>query len=376
MRAPTFLILCILAGIIIGYAAYLLLLQPPQVSDVPSDNGSIMGSQEEPVEKSVSIIIIQAPDCSLCLEGALLEQAKILMIQHNSLPVKSERELQLSDPEAAALIARYRITELPVVIIEGDAAGDAGLVSNWTGAIGTLEGGALVSRLRFPPYYDLESGGLVGLPDAILIDPYGCTECNPSVQFISALESAPANIVFSDIRYLEEDEAQDLIEDYGITNLPTILINDSGLVPYPIYADLSALGEVEDGWFILRSVPPPYLDLEANRSVRGMVEAIYLEDGSCPDCLDVSALSSYISVSAGLHISREERVDIASDEGIILAEKYNITMVPSLLYSPDAYHYVGFPEAWISQDNTIEEDGWFVFRGQPALGMPYRNISR
>ena len=375
MRAPGFLILCVLAGAILGYAVYALFLHPPPVPEVPHQDDTAPDARRPPEEKSVSLTIIQAPDCSLCVEGSLSEQAKILLIQHNSLPVSRERELEFSDPEAGILISRYGITELPAVIIEGDVENDTDLVSAWTSALGSLEDSALVTRLRFPPYYDLKEGRLVGLPDAIVIKPSGCDECNPPDLFIAALESPPANIVFSDVHYLEEAEAQELIDRYDITSLPALLINESGLAPYPIYADLSRLGETRDGWFILRSVPPPYLDLEGNRSVRGLVEVIYLEDRSCADCLNVSALSAYIAESAGLLISGGEVVDIGSEEGGALMRKYKIAMVPTILYSPDAYYYESFPQAWLSQNNTIEEDGWFVFRGHQTLGMTYRNIS-
>ncbi|MEW6035696.1 MAG: hypothetical protein AB1529_03730, partial [Candidatus Micrarchaeota archaeon] len=129
-------------------------------------------------------------------------------------------------------------------------------------------------------------------------------------------------------------------------------------------------------WYLARNASPPYVDLLDNRSIRGFVDAIYLNDSSCADCFDVASLSDYISQSAGLAVVNSTSYDINSSEGQALASKYNITAVPTVLYSPEASYYPSFTGLWVSQNNTVESDGWFVFRAYPLLsGVTYRNIT-
>ena len=67
--------------------------------------------------------------------------------------------------------------------------------------------------------------------------------------------------------------------------------------------------------------------------------------------------------------------DINSTEGSALIKKYNITEIPTILYSPETSVYPHFAEAWINQSNTVESDGWFVFRAVDKVGEVYQNVS-
>lgn len=64
-----------------------------------------------------------------------------------------------------------------------------------------------------------------------------------------------------------------------------------------------------------------------------------------------------------------------STEGMALIKKYNITAVPTVLYSPDASYYQDFDKVWLYQNSTIASDGWHVFRSFNVIAGKYQNLS-
>ena len=196
----------------------------------------------------------------------------------------------------------------------------------------------MVSRDLPPPYYDTRSGNIVGLLQGIGITPVGCKSCINVSMYFQSLSSQYIGMQFSNISFLDENssQAQELIAAYNITRLPTILLDpNAGL--YPAFTQsIQPSGTVEDnGWFVLRDVVPPYVDLASNRSIRGYVDSINLVNSSCTECFNVSALSSYIADSAGLFVMNTTTYEVNSTEGSMLIKKYNITEIPTILYSPE-----------------------------------------
>jgi hypothetical protein len=328
----------------------------------------------------VNITMIEAPGCDECnMGGAFIEQVKAVLLSSDFLEAGASRSIPLSSPEAAALVSRYNITELPAIIIEGPVERDGMFMQAWGEGIGSVEGGALVSRMPYPPYYDMAQGMVYGLSRSKAVMATGCLECSDPGLFIGTLEGPSFGMVFTSSDYYDADDAEalSLIEKYNITCLPVIMMEAEGASAYPVFGQLSTFGTLEDdGWFVLRDVPPPYIDLADNGSVKGRVHAVFLTDPSCTDCLNVSVLSSYIADSAGLVIVEERFVETNSADGADMISKYNITAVPAILYSPDASYYPGFDEAWLMQNSTKETDGWYVFRAHGLLGdVVYRNIT-
>jgi hypothetical protein len=387
------ILLWLSAGLLLGLALsalFLLPLQPrpeapSQANQLPQNqtpqNNAPPSPPPQAEKKEVNITMIEAPGCDLCnSEGFLLEQTKIVLLQSSALQAGVSRSIPYSSAEASALISKYNITELPAVIIEGPVRTDSEFVSAWQAQIGTLEGAnALVTRFRFPPYYDIRNHTVVGLVEGIGIKASGCLECGDPALFMASLEGGSMAMVFSNQTLYEENdtEAQALLTRYNITKLPALLLSADGASAYPAFSQIKTLGTVEpDGWFVLRDVVPPYIDLTANHTLRGLVHAVYLVNSSCADCFDVASLSLYISGSSGLVLLNETTYETNSTEGSALMKKYNITAVPALLYSSDARYYPDFEDVWKQQNSTVESDGWFVFRAHGLLGdVVYQNVS-
>jgi hypothetical protein len=376
-------ILWLVMGTLFGFAIYFVFLTPAQPSlpmpptNAPQQNDTMPQILET---GAVNITMVDAPGCDICnAEGLMLEQVKTVLLKSEFLSVGTSKRLPGASSEAQALISRYNITTLPAVIIEGEVARDSEFVAAWKESVGSLEGGkALVTRFEYPPYYDLKNKTVVGLTQAIGIKASGCLECGDPGLFISSLESQPISMAFTDSTVYEENDsrAQALIAQYNITKLPVLFLSEGGASAYPVFAQIKPMGTIEDGWFILRDVVPPYVDLADNRSIRGLVKATYLVNSSCADCFNISSLSTYLSQTSGVVIVDEKTYELGSAEGAALREKYNITMVPTLIFSPDVRYYYEFEEVWKNQSNTVEPDGSFVFRAHGLLGsVGYQNVS-
>jgi len=388
------------AGLVLGLAVSLLLAQPAQLgqpaAEPPSGNLSQTGSTPSGSgnatpggngsagsvdgRAAVNITMIDAPDCDACnVGGAMLEQTASLVSNSANLTPGTQLRLNLSSPGAQALVSKYKVTTLPSVIVEGDVGRDSVFVSAWTTNIGTQEGpAALVSRLGYPPFYNVSGGALVGLVDGVGIRASGCLECGDAEIFLTSLEADPVAMAFRNITVYEENDsrAQELISRYNIARLPAILMSQDGVSAYPVYRQIAPMGTEEGGWFVLRQVPPPYIDLAANRTLRGLVNSTLLVNSSCPECFDVASLADYIASNSGMVVAGSQTIEADSAEGIALERKYGLAHVPALIFSSDAQYYYRFSETWKNQTNTIEPDGSFVFRAYGLLGpVYYQNLS-
>jgi hypothetical protein len=395
------LLLWVLSGLVFGSFIYYIILQPaapqnqnqiisappsmqngsPSVQIAPSQNTTpgLNGTTAQKKE-DVRFIVIHAPGCAECVAADdLTNQSITIFNETGKFTAPKIITLDTSSPEAKTLLSQYNITLLPVMIIQGNTSVEPSLVQSWKSSVGSVESdGTLVSRYLPPPYYDTVSGKTAGLVQGIGIAPKDCKSCPNATVYFQSLSGQSIGMAFGSLTMLDENtsQAQDLIRKYNITKLPTILLGPEAAL-YPVFTQsIKTSGTVaDDGWFVLRDVIPPYVDLSTIRSTRGFVDSIHLVNSSCANCVDIAGLSGYIEDSAGLFIVNTTTYETNSTQGSALLKKYNITKIPTLLYSPEVSVYPRFAQAWVKQNNTIESDGWFVFREVDLVGEPYQNVS-
>ena len=377
----------IVAGLaigLIGYFIYSVLAQPVAPPSVPANltvtpPPAQNNTPPAQPQHNVGLIIIAAPSCDDCESASTLADQVVGYLNSSfNITVAPAREVASSTDEAKALIAKYNITQLPALLITGNIT-ESSFVSQWSPAIGSVESdGTLVSRSLYPPYYDMASGKIRGLVQGIAIQPSDCDNCTDAEGYLTSLEDS-LGVVLSDTTTLDgsDAEAQALIAKYNVTKLPTILL-DSEITAYPFYTEqILPLGTYQDGWYVLREVRPPYVELPSN-SVRGMVDVAYLKNSSCTDCLNMTEIGDSLEQMVGFSVKSTTEYEIGSADGAALAKKYNITKIPTVLYSPELSVYPQVGDWWASQNNTIESDGWFVFRSLDQLiqaNQTYQNIT-
>lgn len=311
-------------------------------------------------------------DCEDCFDITVVKD----FLSQQGITAKTVEEKTIA--QSRTLAEQYGITKLPTAIITGDIEGIT--LDNFD-----AKDDALILNQAPAPYYDLESDTVKGLLTLTILQDGTCTECFDMSQIIQQLEQVGVNIAEQHTIERSSEEGQDLINKYNIDVLPTILFSKD-LAEYETVTQVwSEVGTVEaDGTHVLRFVNPPYLNVTSGE-LEGVVDLTYLVDETCPDCYDTSVFKGLFKESFNMAFGDEETVDISSTRGQFFINKYNISLVPTVILGKEANAYPNFAEAW-NQVGTKEEDGAFVFTSIPLLdgyfkqtqqadGIMYKDLS-
>ena len=367
-------------GIVLGlafYGGYLLL--NPSVPD-NGNNGTIIpnGNDTVPMPSKINITLIGVDECSACNSpDFIIVEVKSLAPQYN-FEIENIKTIDSDSADAKSMIAKYAITKLPTIILSGETSPLNGFESLWLN-IGSIEAdGAMVYREVYPPYLDVSSGFLMGVVEVTEINT-DCGECFDVTTFVDYLESDSVAMVFSKRDELDfnSSEAQALISKYNITRLPTFVLSGNASV-YPIVSQAwASYGSTEaDGAYVWRNFLPPYVGLDKNGSVEGLVDMIELVDSNCTECYNVSLHEQGLSADPfNLIFGNIQRVEADSLAGQELIARYNISAYPTILLSEDALLYPGFNDTWEGM-GSIEQDGMLVFRALGLLGVEYVNATQ
>lgn len=192
-----------------------------------------------------------------------------------------------------------------------------------------------------------------------------CPDCWDVNLFLDALRQNNIKEEGLETIYVDDGATQSIIDKYKITKVPTVLIAGE-LDKNPTLASAwPVLGEVIDGVFVFRDILPPYLDL-ATGEVRGKFTLTYLIDQSCQECYDYQDHLLALN-NLGMNPTDVKTVDISSDEGKALVEKYDINLVPTIIMSGDLSVYSYLNQVWSSVGETAE-DGAYIFTKLEEMG--------
>jgi len=199
----------------------------------------------------------------------------------------------------------------------------------------------------------------------VAIEPTDCEECPDLEEVIQGLIDAGA-VVLSDHRIVSQDSAEGkaLIEKYSFTELPALVLTGD-IDKLPDSPDVERASDA----ILIRELPPPFVDVATGR-VGGFVNIIYLTAPDCTECEDITVIGEQLP-EAGVWVGEEEEIVWDSPEGKVLVDKYNITKVPTLIFSEDAKYYEELVFAWDTA-GTID-DGEYVLR---SLLPPFYDIEQ
>ena len=166
-------------------------------------------------------------------------------------------------------------------------------------------------------------------------------------------------------REVDYRNAQEIIEQYGITVVPSLVIVGE------IHSFPSAMGdETTFSGEIVVPGPLPNLNLSTGE-VQGVVSMIYLDDPSCGNCFEPYEHRMALQFS-GVYIGQEENVSVDSFRGRELIAEYNITKVPTVIMKGIG-PYSRITESW-EYFGTVEEDGAYVMRNLENLNLNYTPV--
>ena len=311
----------------------------------------------------IQLTIIENSACDECFD---LNSA-ISSIKNNNVEITNEETLNFDSVKGKELIKKYGIQKIPTVLVFGEIekSGSMGLDKS---------DDALIFTDVRAPYTDAVLNKIVGRVSLTHITDQSCEPCSDLSSFIRQLKLSGVAIV--DEKLIDIKDADTLVSRYKLDKVPAIILSKDLSAYEDITQNWQITGTVErDGSYILRTINPPYYDINKNEVV-GLVDVIYLTDETCDDCYDVQVHKRILTNPRGfnLNLNSEKTIDISNDEGKELVEKYNIEKVPTAIVSNDVSVYP-FAKS-LEQFFTVEDDGTYVFTNFQAMGnIVYKDLT-
>lgn len=311
--------------------------------------------QEASKPAELQITVIKA-NCAECFDTKQI----LDLVKKGNVNITKEETLNMQ--QAGELIQKYNIKKLPTIIVTGQ--------TNKTDlSFLTKVNDAYVLTDVPLPYYDVEEKRIAGIIEATIINASDCEKCFNTNSLVEELKSN--GIIIKKTDYMKESEAGELIKKYNLKALPTLILSkDAG--DYEILKEnWQTYGTIaDDKSYVSSGQFPPYVDL-ATGDVKGLVTVVYLTDKTCKECYEVKTHKKIIE-GFGVVIEKEETYDISEEKGKELLNKYNITLVPTVMISEDADEYKSFRRAFekVSYQTTDKQR---VFN-QPGVVGTYKDL--
>lgn len=371
------LYLFILLGILLFYNVYTLW----QTSGLIEEK--LAEAERAAIPLDITVMLITPVDCEDCFPtNTVLAEVEALNVN-----ITEQKEFESNSDEAKQLIEGYQIKTLPAIILGFDPAMALEVKPEVVNQLEALEFENVDDETDYvppstgykweavtPPYYDVETNAVKGLVTIISITAPDCDDCQDISGMIPALEDALTVEEVQEYAY-GSAEANEYIGKYDLKFVPTFIIS-ADAKEYKSFAEawVSYGTEEDDGSFIFRNSIPPYMDT-ATGEILGLVDIIYLTDESCVDCYNVT-IHENILKGFGIVFDEETTIDISSEQGKELLEKYEITKVPTVILSKDAGEYSALAKIWL-QVGSIAEDGSYIFTNMEQMkGAVYTDLEK
>ena len=335
-----------------------------------SINKNIAKAEEEARPAEVAIVKIITPDCRDCFNVDLA----VSDFKKQNIKVMEEKTLVYGSPEAEASIRQLSIKRIPTYIVSGEINKNniESFVKNTgelrTSSEGASDSGTFVFTKVTPVFIDTESKQEMGKVTATILSDPSCAQCLDPKLTIESFKKSGIKIVEEKEIVWNSSAGRKIIDQFKITKLPTFILSSEIDLYDNVKSNWANIGTIEqDKTYVARNLFLPYRDLEKGR-ILGLVDLVYLIDSSCGDCYKVDVTQKPILEQGyGVRFRSEKTVDVLSEEGQGLTNRYKITKLPTILLSPDVDQYTNLQKIWKGV-GTVEQDGWYVFREMQQLG--------
>ncbi len=356
----------------IPLAAVLLVILLVNVYLVMSLGSSV---ESKKVEAEVAAIpakvqlTVLSTSCSSCFDI----DSVVAQIEATGVNVTEKRTIDGTSQDGSAQVEKYGITRLPALVIGGEIDKSSSL-NTVLSQVGVKKDDVVVVAALNPPFVDPKTGTVRGEVTLQHITKDDCQECYDLTVLVDQLRES---LKVKDFHTVSESstEGKALIEKYKITAVPTVVF-DSEAAVYPIITEVwNFVGTVEkDGSYVMRNVNPPFYNLTSG-TVEGIVGLTIVEDKTCTGCFDAGKTNKAILGQMGVVFGEETRVDVSSNAGKVLVDRYKITKVPTVILNGDVDVYQSLTQSW-SSVGSVEKDGVYILRRVEVFEEPYRDLSK
>ncbi len=203
--------------------------------------------------------------------------------------------------------------------------------------------------------------------ELVVITTNSCEKCFDITTISSKLSSLGVEIKDQVTLDYQNASGKALIAKYQISHVPALIIKGDVEKSEKLKTLLSEIATKQEGSYVLASPMPPYIDV-ATGKMRGEVGVVLLEKENCVQCADLTALVELLKQQVS--IKDVKKVTITSTEGKELVKKYNISIVPTLIFDSEASLYPTISGVW-KNVGTVEKDGSLVMR---VVNPPFYSI--
>lgn len=312
---------------------------------------------------SAEIIVLNG--CKECFDINKIIQS---LEDQGNLDIKDIKNLNYDSKEGKSIIKKYEVKKIPALILKSRKIEEIniGVPENIIS-----KGKNYILFEETAPYLDLNSGEVKGVVNFVEIRDGSCVDCGSFSSFVKNIESA--GIVKENYEIIDSssEKGKRLIDEKNINFLPSLLISKDVKEYWWIFSSIKNNAVEYEDYYLITSRVYPYKDL-ASREIKGKVNLNYIVDKNCKSCFDPVLLKEAFQ-KAGVYINSEKEIDISSAEGRKIIEKYNITIVPTVMLSKEISDYQTLI-ASLNQVGTIEKDGVFILRKIKEINENYKEI--
>ena len=197
-----------------------------------------------------------------------------------------------------------------------------------------------------------------------------CDDCYDIEEAIASLKKQNVNITKEESFELGSVKAQELITQYNVQKLPTLIISGEINKSEQLRGYLKNVGEEVQESIVYTNINPPYYNIALKRVV-GRVSIVNVVDSQCEECTSLSDIPKSLE-SAGIFIKDERSVEYDSEEGSKLIKDFDIKQIPALLISNEIDYYESFKQQMLLL-NLTEKDGFYAMH---SIFPPYRDLDQ
>src|SRR3989339_51540 len=262
MKRLSNIILIILVGGLIVLAGVRLVAL---LNNVPEAVARVRDKEEIVRPSRLDVVVVVDGTCQTCTSPKPFLDA----LQKQQVVFSSIIQIDGTTEDGKHYISVHKLESFPAVIVSGETSRGAEL-EQFLAQISARGDGTFIYSVP-APYHEVVSDKVRGLFRTTYITPIGCSSCYDVTNNAMALQNLGVNVIEDKALTTESPEAKELIQEYKISYLPTvILVGD--LEVYPAFQNVwSQVGTKEQGGtYVLRDgvkLMGTYYDLQLNQAV-------------------------------------------------------------------------------------------------------------
>ena len=235
------------------------------LSNVPAVVARVNAQQEAIRPARLDVVVVVDGACSTCTSPQPFLEA----LQKQRVVFSTIKQIDGTTEDGKHYISVHKLESFPAVIVSGETSRGAEL-EQFLAQISARGDGTFIYSVP-APYHEVVSDKVRGLFRTTYITPIGCSSCYDVTNNAMALQNLGVNVIEDKALTTESPEAKELIQEYKISYLPTvILVGD--LEVYPAFQNVwSQVGSTEQGGtYVLRDgvkLMGTYYDLQLKRAV-------------------------------------------------------------------------------------------------------------